>query len=259
MPNGSGLVLSVVSHGQRGLLLGLLDDLQSHVKISFRIIVTENIPEEPDLPIARYSYPIVVIKNSHPTGFGANHNAALQRAGSGLFCVINPDIRLRADPFPALLAMVSDPRIGVVTPAVTDPAHAPEDHARSFPSVFTLVGKLLGYRPKSALPEGKRVYHPDWIAGMFMLFRTETIRSVDGFDERYYLYYEDVDLCARLRDLGLDVAVCTDVSVIHAARRESRRNARFASWHVRSAIRFLASRPRIALGFKSRHREAESN
>ena len=249
MQDGNSLVLSVVSHGQRGLLLSLLDDLQSHVKTSFRLIVTENIPE------ARYSYPIEVIKNSHPSGFGANHNAALQRAESGLFCVINPDIRMRADPFPALLAIVSDPRIGVVAPAVTDPDHAPEDHARSFPSVFTLLGKLLGYRPESALPDGKSVYHPDWIAGMFMLFHTEMIRSVGGFDERYYLYYEDVDLCARLRDLGLDVAVCTDVSVIHAARRDSRRNARFASWHVRSAIRFLVSRPRIALGFKTPRRE----
>jgi hypothetical protein len=252
VPDGIDLVLSVVSHGQRGLLLGLLDDLQSHVKTPFRIVITENIAEEPALPVAGYSYPIEIIRNSRPKGFGANHNAALQHGGHGFFCVLNPDIRLLADPFPALLGLASDPGVGVVAPVVTDPELVPEDHARSFPSVFALVGKLFGYRPQPALPIDKRIYHPDWVAGMFMLFRTGTLRAVGGFDERYFLYYEDVDLCARLRDRGFDVAVSIDASVIHAARRESRRNARFAAWHIRSGLRFLASRPRIALGLRSR-------
>jgi len=85
-----------------------------------------------------------------------------------------------------------------------------------------------------------------------MLLRYETLRSLGGFDERYFLYYEDVDLCARIRDRGLEVAVCAGASVIHAARRESRRNPHYAAWHLRSAVRFLASRPGIALGFRAR-------
>jgi GT2 family glycosyltransferase len=87
---------------------------------------------------------------------------------------------------------------------------------------------------------------------MFMLFRAETLRSMGGFDERYFLYYEDVDLCARLREAGYEVAVCTEASAIHAARRESRRNLRFAKWHLRSALRFFTSHPRAALGLGKR-------
>jgi GT2 family glycosyltransferase len=137
-----------------------------------------------------------------------------------------------------------------VAPLVTDPDLVPEDHARDFPSLFALAAKAFGHRPHTPPPSGAAIYHPDWVAGMFMLFRTETLRSVGGFDERYFLYYEDVDLCARLRERGLEVTVCPAASVIHAARRESRSNPRYAFWHLRSALRFLLSQPRIALGLR---------
>ena len=255
MSGDASLVLSVISHGQRELVLLLLDDLQRHVRTRFRLVLTENFPEGPDFPVADYPFPIEVIRNELRKGFGANHNAALGRADDGWFCVLNPDIRLTADPFPALLAAASDARFGVVAPVVTDPNLVPEDHARQFPSLFTLVAKAFGHRPRVPSPVGEAVYRPDWVAGMFMLIRCATMRSLDGFDERYFLYYEDVDLCARIRDRGLEVVVCTGASVIHAARRESRRNLRYAAWHLRSALRVLASRPGIALGLRPGRRK----
>ncbi|MBI3715401.1 MAG: glycosyltransferase family 2 protein [Betaproteobacteria bacterium] len=250
VPVGGDLVLSVVSHGQRSLLLGLLDDLRRNVATPFRLIVTENIPEETVLAPADYPFPVEVIRNLERKGFGANHNAALGRAGNGLFCVLNPDIRIPSDPFHALSAIARDPRVGVAAPAVMSPEGIPEDNARAFPSVFTLLAKALGHRPRTAAPEGMAVYHPDWVAGMFMLMRSDTLRALGGFDENYFLYYEDVDLCARMRDRGLEATVCTSVSVIHAARRESRRNLRYAWWHLCSVTKFLVSRPRIALGLR---------
>jgi hypothetical protein len=222
------------------------------VKTPFSLIVTENIPEEPPILVKNYPFSIEVIKNERAKGFGANHNSALNRAGGREFCVLNPDIRLHSDPFPELCAIAGDPGIGAVAPLVTGPDLSPEDHAREFPSVFTLVAKALGHRPLTAPSATQSIYFPDWVAGMFMLFRSETMRSLGGFDERYFLYYEDVDLCARIRERGLEVAVCTKVSVIHAARRKSRRNLRFAILHMRSALRFFASRPLIAFGLSSR-------
>lgn len=252
MPHAPPLVLSVVSHGQRDLVARLLSDLATHVRTPFRLILTENIPETPDFPVASYRFPIELIRNAARKGFGANHNAALARSGDGWFCVLNPDIRLSADPFPALLELVQDKHIGVAAPVVTGPDLVPEDHARAFPSMFTLIAKAFGHRPRHNPPSGASVYFPDWVAGMFMLLRCDTLRSLGGFDERYFLYYEDVDLCARIRDRGLEVAVCAGATVIHDARRASRRNLRYAAWHLRSAARFLASRPGIALGLRSR-------
>jgi len=250
----SDLTLSVVSHDQGALIDLLLADLAQNVSTPLRVLLTLNRPEDSEGMWAKRTYPfeIEVVRNVAPKGFGANHNAALARTPRGLFCVLNPDIRVALDPFPVLIRTLADPRIGVVAPSVTGPELAPEDHARDFPSLFTLAAKAFGRESRTLPPAGRDVYYPDWVAGMFMLFRHEVLLSVGGFDERYFLYYEDVDLCARLRERGFEVAVSTKASVIHAARRQSRGSFRFASWHLRSAMRFLASRPRIALGLKAR-------
>ncbi len=245
------LTLSIVSHGQADLVAELLDDLATRVDTPLRVILTLNLPESEQAWSGRtYPFALDVIRNKVRKGFGANHNSALAQVRTSIFCILNPDLRIPADPFPVLLATLENQNTGVVAPLVTDPDLVPEDHARKFPSLFALAAKAFGHRPHTPPPSGTTIYHPDWVAGMFMLFRTETLRAVGGFDERYFLYYEDVDLCARLRERGLEVTVCPAATVIHAARRESRRNPRYALWHLRSALRFLLSQPRIALGLR---------
>ncbi len=84
----------------------------------------------------------------------------------------------------------------------------------------------------------------DWVAGMFMLFRSDAFRAARGFDERFFLYYEDVDLCRRLRRLGHSCVFQPEASVIHDARRASRRNLRLMGIHAASAVRYLVRRYR---------------
>jgi GT2 family glycosyltransferase len=79
----------------------------------------------------------------------------------------------------------------------------------------------------------------DWIAGMFMLFDSTAFRAVRGFDESYFLYYEDVDLCRRLRRSGYDVIYVPGAEVVHDARRDSRRKLSLMRHHAASLLRFL--------------------
>ena len=79
----------------------------------------------------------------------------------------------------------------------------------------------------------------DWVAGMFMLFRSEVFRSIGGFDEAYFLYYEDVDLCRRLHAAGKSVIYNPRVEVVHDARRGSRREFGLMRHHLASMLRYL--------------------
>ena len=79
---------------------------------------------------------------------------------------------------------------------------------------------------------------------MFMVFRTGVFKELGGFDERYFLYYEDVDLCLRLRHAGYEVILLPQVSAIHDARRQSHRNLRYLVIHASSLLRFLYTRQR---------------
>ncbi len=231
--------MSVVSHAQGSLVADLLSDLAALERVELDVVVTLNVPE--DLSAVPRALVVELIRNSSPKGFGANHNAAFRRARGDLFCVLNPDLRIDADPFSALIAELADPRVGVAAPLVVDAAGEPEDSARRFPTVASLAGKLLGGAPHLDYPISAEPFSPDWVAGMFMVFRREVFASVGGFDERYFLYYEDVDLCRRLRRAGYDVRFVPRAQVTHLARRESRRSLRYLGWHLASVTRYLLS------------------
>ena len=234
------ITVSVVSHAQRDLVQDLLADVARLDRRGLDVLVTLNVAEEP--PAIPPGLAAQIVRNTSRNGFGANHNAAFRRATGAIFCVLNPDIRFSADPFAALVAELADRRVGVAAPLVVDAAGKREDSARRFPSVRRLAAKLLGLAPRLDYAIGSEPFSPDWVAGMFLAFRREAFAAVDGFDERYFLYYEDVDLCRRLRASGFDVRLVPGARVTHLARRESRRSFRHLRWHVASVTRYLLSR-----------------
>jgi GT2 family glycosyltransferase len=233
------LRLSVVSHQQAPLANRFLSDLQRVDGIT-ELVLTENLPE-PGLVLPDH-IPTRRIVNPHPLGFAGNHNQAFEGCGQPFFCVANPDIRLYGDPFPGLLACMDDPDVGVVAPLVLSPAGLPEDNARHFPTPWNLGLKLLG------LDDGRYHFQPsvqsdprpvEWVAGMFLLFRTAAFRDVGGFDAKFHLYYEDVDICARLWKAGWKVVCDPGITVMHEAQRASRHKPRYMSWHATSMARYF--------------------
>jgi GT2 family glycosyltransferase len=235
----NSLSVSIVSHGQGALARRLLEDLKQYCSDSIEVLLTENIPEADSA--AGASDRIERVRNSSPRGFGANHNEAFRRSRGSRFCVLNPDVRLASDPFPALLKELESNTTGVVAPLIVNSSGDIEDSARRFPTPLGLLRKALGRAPALDYPLTQDTYSPDWIAGMFMLFRRDAFERVSGFDERYFLYYEDIDLCARLRLAGYDVRVVPRVRAVHDAQRRSHRDPMHLAWHVASILRFFNS------------------
>ena len=115
-----------------------------------------------------------------------------------------------------------------------------EDSARHFPSLIDLVLKALHrYDGRLQYVLGDPPLPAPWVAGMFMLLRSKDYAALAGFDEGFFLYYEDVDLCARVWNCGRSVMLCPSVHVVHDARRASRRNLRHMLWHATSMARYL--------------------
>jgi GT2 family glycosyltransferase len=229
---------------QAAMVKALLDDIERCCKTyPLEVILTLNLPEAITFNVANYPFPVVVHLNPAPKGFAANHNQAFEQATGQFFCVVNPDIRLNNNPFPGLLACLKDASVGVATPLVVDENGVTEDSARRFPTPLKILCKALGgCKGGDYVVKGETVF-PDWVAGMFMFFRRETFEQLGGFDERYFLYYEDVDLCARLRLRGYEVALCPDAKVVHHAHRSSHRSIKYMRWHLTSMLRFFLSLP----------------
>lgn len=243
MDNDEVLSVSVISHGQIELVAPLLADIAAYSGSQpIECILTLNLQEELPFDTDGFSFPVRLICNSTPQGFGANHNQAFREARGKYFCVLNPDVRLSDDAFRALVRILdADSSIGLVAPQIVNPYGVVEDSARRFPSVRELLGKTLGGHSAVYRDDGNAIFFPDWVAGMFMMFPRKVFAQVGGFDERYFLYYEDVDICARLQLAGYRVALCRDVSAVHDARRTSHRNPRYALLHLSSILRFFLS------------------
>lgn len=232
--------LSIVSHGHGPLVGDLLRDI-ARLRTAVEVLLTKNVAEPLPFDPASFGFPLRVLENPAPRGYGANQNAAFRHARGGYFCVLNPDIRFDADPFPALTRALDADGVGAVAPVVLSPAGEIEDSARRFPTLASLAKKAFARRPVLDYAVGEQPFSPDWVGGMFMLVRRAAFERAGGFDERYYLYYEDVDLCRRLRALGYDIRVAPQARVVHDARRRSRRDLRHSLWHLESMLRYLSS------------------
>jgi GT2 family glycosyltransferase len=246
--NQPSVTVSVISHLQGRLVRALLDDLDRYCAGTCEVILTVNVPEDLDLATAGRRNPVTVVENAVPRGFAANHNAAFRSVHTPYFCVINPDVRLKSNPFPVLSSVLDDSRVGVVAPLVRNSSGEIENSARKFPTPKILARKVLGLKsePERSAPEHS--FEPDWVGGMFMLFRSDVYRTLGGFDGGYFLYYEDIHLCARLRVAGMRVVLEPRIEIIHDAQRASHRNLRHAWWHAMSILRFFRSEPYRELG-----------
>lgn len=230
------ITVSVVSHGHGSMVVRLIEQLLALPEVSL-IIVTLNIVEVLELP----SDPrIQRVDNVAPKGFGTNHNAAFALCDTDLYCVINPDIELPKNPFPSLMPILEMPEIALAAPLVLSASGQIEDSWRQFPSPFSLALKALKRHDGTYSDVTKNVYFtPDWVAGMFLLFTARDYAAVGGFDERFFLYYEDVDICARLHAVQRRIIGCTDARVVHKAQRASWSSWRYRCYHLTSIARYF--------------------
>ena len=232
----NSVTLSLVSHCQAQLCAGLLGDLAAlEPEYIDKLILTVNLPE-PLPALDKLPFPVEVVRNPRPLGFAANHNQAFTRTTSEYFAILNPDLRIAVDPFPALVTRLADQQVGVVAPVVLEPDGRVADFARRLVSPWEVLRRrMLVGEPDLG------VDHPDWLAGVFLALRSSTYSALGGFDPRYTLYCEDVDLCARVRLRGLRLEVVREAAVTHLAQRASHRSLRPLYLHVTSLFRFWAS------------------
>ena len=230
----AAITVSIVSHGHGQMVWGLAYKLSTLENVS-KIIITLNIPElsPDDVPAC-----VEIIHNNIPLGFGANHNQAFQRCKTNYFGVLNPDIDLIEDPFPELLKTISNPSVGVVGPKVIGQNGMQEDSLRQFPTPMRLLQRYFSPNKVDNYVVSDDTIFPEWIAGMFMLFKSVDYKGICGFDTRYFMYCEDADICTRLWLSGKLVAVNPNSTVIHEARRASRKSIQHFTWHIASLMRY---------------------
>lgn len=237
------LLISIVSHGQGDLISVVLRDLTLIDFTCFKrvmLVVTLNIPEDETF-LCGYKGDIVVLRNVRPQGFGANHNQAFSVLHSDYFLVLNPDIEIKKFEISEFMNVPSH-HWGAIAPTVYSPNGGIEDNARRYPTLFGLIKRVVFRNKALDYPSGCTLdsfTSVDWVAGMFILFSSNAYRTVQGFDDSYFMYLEDADICRRIKKKGYKIFLSRRQNVVHDARRSSLKSAQHFKWHLRSMLRYL--------------------
>ena len=210
--------VSIVNTNSRDLLLACLDSLQQSVTREVEVVVLDNSSEDGSAEAVRERFPDVrVIAQTHRAGFGANHNTVIRATSGRYVYVLNEDTTSADWGFERLRAYLdANPRVAAIGPRIVYPDGRHQDSAWRFPTplVATLgllsVGKVGVKQSLGSAP--RRV---DWVMGAALLLRRGALEEVGLFDEGFFLYSEEVDLCARLRQAGWEVRYFPDVTVVH--------------------------------------------
>ena len=222
------------------------------------VVVVDNASSDGSLvALAEADPAAVLVPTGRNLGYGAGVNAGAARSGAEVLLVCNADVVLCPRSLERLLAVLtSRADLAAVGPRLVSPDGVPYPSAREFPDLLTAAGHAFvslvrpdnpwtrRYRlaEESTLEEGLREEGDvDWVSGACLLVRREAFDAVGGFDPRYFMYVEDLDLCWRLGRAGWAVRFVPSAQVVHElGASTSRRPLRMLAAHHVSSYRFAA-------------------
>jgi N-acetylglucosaminyl-diphospho-decaprenol L-rhamnosyltransferase len=239
----------VVTHGPDPDLERCLAALAPQVD---ELVVVANLPLRLELPgKAR------LLENERPLGFGANVNRGVGETKSDFVVIANPDTQ----PEPHAVAILADfasggARRAIVGPQLRYPDGRWQPSRRRFPTVTGTLVRRTPLRYLARPVERQRNHYllderptepvqADWMLGAFLLLRRELLDELGGFDERFRLYGEDIELCYRAAKAGWECWYVPQAMVTHryAAEIDRKLLTRQTLWHWRGIVRFVRKHP----------------
>ncbi|OGI15114.1 MAG: hypothetical protein A2878_00890 [Candidatus Moranbacteria bacterium RIFCSPHIGHO2_01_FULL_54_31] len=239
--------LIFVNYQSAKFLNKALDSLFSleQAGVSFEVIIVNNdASESVALQALRQAYPILLIESPGNKGFGQGNNLGAKQARGSLLGFINPDVVwIEACLREIERIFAAEPAIGILGMALLDEEHKPEAwSAGKAPNLITLFQNNV-FPARYALCDGNGLSFPDWVSGAALFIRAPLFSAIGGFDERFFLYFEDVDLCTAARKRGLSVARHSAFPLIHL-RGQSQRSVRDQKKHFYDSQRAYFSKHR---------------
>ena len=213
-----------------------------------RIVVVDNSTQEASAA-ALSNRDVVLVDTQVNAGYGRGMNRGVAFAGECTYLLLsNPDVQVHPHAVERLVAYMDEHQdVGIAGPTIVDSSGATYPSIRIFPNVLLAGLHALLAPVWSGNPFTKRYRSPgrngqvDWVSGAFFITRTTAFQAVGGFDERYFMFAEDMDLCWRLQGAGWRVAVVPEASVMHIEGVSRARAPRaMVRAHHASALRFEA-------------------
>ncbi|GBD86462.1 N-acetylglucosaminyl-diphospho-decaprenol L-rhamnosyltransferase [bacterium BMS3Abin03] len=234
------LSIIIVNYNVKEFLQNLLHSIEKASSgISKEIIIVDNASDDGSVELIREKFPDVkLIVNKKNLGFGKANNQALKIAKGDFMLMLNPDTLVSEDTFDKMIGFFnSNPEAGLAGCKILNPDGSLQLACRrSFPGPWTSFTKVTGLSrlfPKNKLfarynltyLDENKSYEVDAISGSFMMMRREVYEKVGGFDEQFFMYGEDLDLCYRIQKAGYKVFYVHSTQIIHYKGESTKRSS----------------------------------
>jgi N-acetylglucosaminyl-diphospho-decaprenol L-rhamnosyltransferase len=260
-----GIAAVVVNYNAGSELRRTLQSVAAEMAgLPWEAVVVDNASSDDSAAIANEFAPQVrLLRNTRNVGFARGVNQGVAASSAPLVLILNPDCELRPGAVSALRReLEAHPACAIAGPRILDPDGAVQGSARGDPDMLTglfgrttLLRRLLpglavsrrNVLPAAALDGDSPGVVVDWVSGACMLARREALVAAGGFDEGYFLYWEDADLCRRLRAQGFHIRYVPRAIAVHQVAHSSR-TARAASIRAFHASAYRYYRTHVAPG-----------
>lgn len=241
--------VSVVTYNNEEHIGNLLDSIRQYVELEdYQVFIIDNGSHDQTLDIIRKNGDIVtLIENGSNVGFGAGHNKVLSMIESKYHVIINPDIILKTDTIGEMAAYLdNNPDIALISPQILYPEGGVQVLPKRDPKpIYVLarrsnIGMLAKYKEQYEMKEAgtDSAYDIEFASGCFMFTRTEVLKKVGGFDDRFFLYLEDADLSRRIRQHGR-IQYNPAFVVYHHWQQAGAKKLKFLLIHIASMFKYL--------------------
>jgi GT2 family glycosyltransferase len=249
-------VLVVINYNTRDDLRACL--LSAEEKLpDYPVVVVDNGSHDGSQEMVERDFPRArLVRNRGNLGYASACNLGIKVTSEPYVFILNSDVEFPGNGLEEILEFMDrHPEVGALGPLVLNPDGSRQMSCRRFPSLLESVvhgflGELWPNNPLTRKYQLKdlpadRPREVDWVSGAAMLLRREAVENVGGFDERYFMYVEDVDLCWRLRHAGYRVYFHPGFRVVHKVGRSSSQQSLRMLWeHHRSMLVFFRRRYR---------------
>lgn len=234
------LSIVIVNYNVRDLLVGAIESVKAAMEgLDGEIIVVDNASTDGAVALLRAEYPEVqTIQLDRNIGFGGANNRGIEVARGEYILLLNPDTLVEEETLRVMLRFMRDhPEAGLATSKIYRPDGTLEPAAlRGIPSPWSAFSRISGLSrlfPRSRLFGG---YDQSWrnpeeshqveaISGCFMFFRGDLLRELGGFDEAFFMYGEDLDLCKRTGLAGAEIWYYPETSIVHIKGQSTSRSS----------------------------------
>ena len=243
-----------INFNSTGCLIKSIESLfkENQANLKLNVIVVDNFSGDDPRKLKALFPEIALILNKKNRGFGAAINQVLTYCRSNYIILLNPD-SLVSNGFleNSLTFMEKNSGIGMMGPMIVNEDGSIQGSARAFPTPLTaLFGRnspLTKIFPNNAITRSNvlNLQNPtmpkevDWVSGACMVIRRKAMHAVNGFDERFFLYWEDTDLCQRIRTAGWKVIYNPEPIITHLVGKSSKTRPIFASYQFHKSSHLL--------------------